>query len=283
MINISIKSMLYRYYGYFLSKKSFLKFNRLLFQLSLRGLGILNYENDTLSGEIFFLRSFLKDKVNPMVLDIGAHIGNYSNTVKSLCPSATIYAFEPHPRTFQKLRVEAFENGYTALNLGCGDMDGTFVLYDYQRQDTISSGSSHASLFSDIIQGIHKADSKGWNVQITTVDAFIESSGIEKVDLLKIDTEGNEYKVLQGASKSIEEGKIDAIQFEFNEMNIVSRVFLKDFIEILPSYFLYRLLPYDFVPLENYVPVSCEIFAYQNIVAIRKDIFLKNSGYKYVD
>lgn len=63
------------------------------------------------------------------------------------------------------------------------------------------------------------------------------SRNISYVDLLKIDVEGNELKVFQGAEKSLAEGRIGAIQIEFNECAIDSRIFLRDFWNLLSKDF----------------------------------------------
>ena len=88
---------------------------------------------------------------------------------------------------------------------------------------------------------------------------------------MKIDTEGNELEVIRGCAKSIALGKIKIIHFEFNEMNIAARVFFKDFWDILSEYDFYRLLPNGMMRIKKYDPLFCEIFAYQNIVAIYKN------------
>jgi hypothetical protein len=43
--------------------------------------------------------------------------------------------------------------------------------------------------------------------------------------------------------------------------------FFKDSWDFLPNYDFYRMLPDGLVKIENYSPIFCEIFAYQNIVA----------------
>ena len=70
----------------------------------------------------------------------------------------------------------------------------------------------------------------------------------------------------------LEAGRIAVIQFEFNEMNVVSRVFMKDFLAILPNYRIFRLLPEGAIQFAVYDPTFMEVFAYQNIVAIRRDL-----------
>jgi len=237
-------------------------------------MGVSGYVESNLNGEDFLLRSILKKTDNFVILDVGANVGNYSNNAKLFSPSAQIYAFEPHPKTFQLLQIESFNHGYTALNLGCSDSRGEFELYDYQESD--SCGSEHASFFAEVFQDIYRSATKCWKVQVTTIDDFVKDRGISEIGLLKIDTEGNEYKVLQGARRSIQEGKINVIQFEFSHLNVVNRVFLKDFFDILHNnYSLYRLLPDGLAPLENYTPLSYEIFGYQNIVAVRQGFDLK--------
>lgn len=253
-------------YRFLFLRKSLFKLNKLIFTLSLRGMGILNYENDRLSGEDFFIKKIAKLLHNSVVVDVGANIGNYSNKIKISSPSTNIYAFEPHPNTFKELEVQANQNHYVALNAACSDVAGSLQLYDYQNK----TYTSHASLYKDVIDKIHKGVSQSWHVNVTTIDELVKISKIGHIRLLKIDTEGNELKVLLGAKESLAEGLIDIIQLEFNEMNVVSRVFFRDIYETLNNYLLYRLLPDGLVFLGEYYSLNLEIFAYQNIVAIRK-------------
>ena len=60
------------------------------------------------------------------------------------------------------------------------------------------------------------------------------------------------------------------IQFEFNEMNVASRVFFRDFWLMLPNYEFYRLMVDGMIRIDKYDPIYCEIFAFQNIVAFRR-------------
>jgi len=239
---------------------------RLMLMISLRGIGVLNYENDRLSGEDYFLTHALKSYSEPVVLDVGANVGRYAGKVKQLYPRAIVYAFEPHPEAFRRLQLEATRHGYTAVNMGCDDQAGWLKLYDR----TGTSGSEHASVYQDVIEDLHGSRSTAFDAEMTTVDAFVEARKLRKVHLLKIDTEGNEFKVLQGARRAIEAERIDLIQFEFGAMNLVSRVYFRDFCRLLPGYTFHRMLPDGLVPLETYDPALCEIFAYQNIVAVHK-------------
>ncbi|HEY2925806.1 MAG TPA: FkbM family methyltransferase [Albitalea sp.] len=245
--------------------------NRALFNLSMRGLGILNYRSMRESGETHFLQRILpcyvnkadnKEQLTNVILDIGANVGAYSNEILRIAPAAKLYCFEPHPSTAEKL-VEATNGRATVMQLAVGSTAGNIELFDYEGVD----GSSHASVHRGVFERIHKRSHQSTTIEVTTIDSFVEESKIESIALLKIDTEGHELEVLRGASRCLRDNMVDVVHFEFNEMNLVSRVFLSDFFEILDGFRLYRLLPSGWIPLQDR---SIEnLFAYQNIVAVR--------------
>ena len=105
-------------------------------------------------------------------------------------------------------------------------------------------------------------------ISLNSIDDYCLMNGITTIDFLKIDTEGNELNVLKGAQRMLTSNSINIIQFEFNEMNIISRVFLKDFYTILRGYEFYRLNTNELLPLGNYKSIN-EIFQFQNIIAIK--------------
>lgn len=257
---------LLKVYRFLFARRRFYRFNRLVYRLGLSGLGVLNYESDRVSGEAAFLKGYFRQRPGGVILDVGANIGNYSKAVLSLNPDARLYAFEPHPRTYEKLTENLRGRNFNAINVALGESDGVLSLYDRQERD----GSPHASLYRQVIEDIHKSDVIEHKVPVIRLGAFLREHGIEAVSLLKIDTEGNELNVLRSVEAYLEAGKINAIQFEFNEMNAVSRTYFMDFWNLLKNYDFYRLLPGGMLKIESYSPVLCEIFAYQNIVALLK-------------
>jgi len=201
-----------------------------------------------------------------VILDVGANVGKYSALARSLNQDVRIYAFEPHPVTYAVLEQTATSLNFTSINAAVGSEDGEITLYDYASND----GSSHASMYAGVIEGIHKGGKPvSHKCPILSLDGFCKERDIDEVRLLKIDVEGHEMAVLQGASRLITNKRVKMLHFEFNEMNIESRTYFKDFWDFLAAdYDIYRMLPDGLVPIRNYSPVYCEIFAYQNIVAL---------------
>jgi len=215
-------------------------------------------------GEEKFLKSFLvKLNKNPIIFDVGANIGNYSKLVTKIRPDAKIIAFEPNKSAFCELKKLA-SNKIITLNFGLSKNKTKAVLYNQNDES-----NEHASIYAAVITSLHKKESTKETIHLDTIDNICKQMHIETIDFLKIDTEGNELAVLQGALGMLKKQKIAAIQFEFNEMNVISHVFFKDFIDLLNNYNFFRITSFGLIPI-TYSPLKCEIFAYQNILAIKK-------------
>ncbi|WP_027368378.1 FkbM family methyltransferase [Desulfocurvibacter africanus] len=241
-------------------------FHRHLFNLSVHGLGILNYQNEYISGERHFLQAVLGLSESPVVLDVGANVGKYSRLVKKCKPNAAVYAFEPHPESYATLSASAAEMDFEAFNLGMSDAEGALPIFDYAD----AHGSSHATLYKDVIEKNFGKPSASRQVRLTTLDSFLAEKRLECATLLKIDTEGHELQVLRGARESILAGRFGVVQIEFNEMNVYSSTFFKDIIDIFPGHYFFRLLPDGLAHLGDYRPLTHELFAFQNIAILPK-------------
>jgi FkbM family methyltransferase len=185
-------------------------------------------------------------------------VGCYSFAVFAQNPNAQLFAFEPHPETFQRLSENLAAREAQLINAACGKVAGEMVLYDYS-----TGASEHASLYQQVIEQIHHREAQAHNVQVIDLDTFVSDRGIKQIDLLKIDTEGHELSVLEGAQRLLRDRRISAIQFEFNEMNVISRTFFRDFYTALPEYKLFRMVRDGLIPLPTYSPGLCEIFSFR--------------------
>lgn len=235
-----------------------------VFYLSARAMGLQNFASDAVSGESNAAAACLAGRLAPVVFDVGANEGNWLAAVLRIAPDARLHAFEPQPALAEKIRGRA--KGVSVTNAAVGEHPGTLTLYDYVHHP----GSSHASLLPGVIDGVHRGTPRSTEVPVITLDDYCHERSIETIDLLKIDVEGFELPVLRGTQRLLESGKVAAIQFEFNEMNVVGRTFLRDFFQLLgPSYQLYRVLPHGFMPLKKGGLWLNEQFVFQNVVALR--------------
>jgi len=237
--------------------------------LSYRHMGILNYQNIYISGEEYVIKQVLSkyiSQVAPVFFDVGANKGKYSLELRSEFPNAHIYAFEPNPNAFKILQSKLILSGDHCYCLGLGRVPKCQTIYTYSD----SLDSTHASIYREVFNDIHHSnDLTSIKIEVTTIDNFCNNNNIEQIDFLKVDTEGNEIDVLKGASHMIAENKISSIQFEFNEMNVISRVFLKDFYSLLTNFNIFRLDTHRLIPLPQYDTTN-EIFKFQNFLAINK-------------
>ncbi len=264
----------FKFYRKLFGNLFFLKINKLLFYSSIRGLGIFNYENMDVSGEKHFIKNFLKKdalrKDKYIVFDVGANVGDYSRLIAENIINAHIFSFEPHPKTFEILKINTkdLQNIYI-FNCALSSKKGKLELYDYKSNDS----SPHSSFNKDIFKSIHKAkDINTYKVDVCTIDNFCSENNIEIIDFLKIDVEGYELDVLKGAKMMLDNCKIRCIQFEFTQINVYTKVFFKDFWDILSEkYRIYRLIPKSMYEIKKYDPTLCEIFGFQNFVAIHKE------------
>ena len=211
-----------------------------------------------------FLQRHLAAVGTGVLFDVGANAGSYTRVLRRFSPQSAIHAFEPHPRTFATLQQRAAGPGTTLVNLALSDRAGTMQLYDFANDD----GSTQASL-GEAAVGMFDPATVSHTVDVVTLDEYLARTGIERIDLLKIDTEGFDINVLRGARGALARGVIRAIQFEFIPADIAMRVSMRDFFEVLDGFRLHRLcLNGQLMPLSRYDVKRCEIYVTHNIVAL---------------
>lgn len=138
--------------------------------------------------------------------DIGCNAGSFIKVVKQKGINAKLHAFEPHPYLFKYLN-ETYPN--EKINQKCvSDKNGKIVIHI----PSISVGISsiiNRPVFQDLNQEIRQVETDS-----ITFDSYMEENGIEHVDFVKIDVEGAEYFVFDGARNALKQHKITCGQFE---------------------------------------------------------------------
>jgi FkbM family methyltransferase len=192
------------------------------------------------------------------LFDVGANEGGYTRLLLEVFPNdSMVYSFEPLPSTFEILCREI---GCKAKlhRFALGDRNGTLPLY------SCSQYSGLASLYNRNLKHFGMTLDQSEDVSVLTLDEFCRMERLQRIHFLKLDVEGHELKVLQGAHELLEGGGIDFIQFEFGGCNIDSRTYFHDFYELLtPRYRIFRIVTDGLRPVTAYQEID-EIFTTTN-------------------
>ena len=142
-----------------------------------------------------------------IVMDVGANIGQTAYEVMKHFPKSRVYCFEPIPSTFNELveRTKIFPNVFP-INIAFGDEIETLSIMAKPLSEQNTLVANTEEIVTENMELIE--------VKVETLDQFCEKNKISKINLLKIDTEGYEMKVLKGAENLITSGCIDYILIE---------------------------------------------------------------------
>lgn len=250
----------------FIGRKLLQPFFRKLHSISLRGMnyGIGAYVDQ--SGEEWVLKQISKLYKNekPIIFDVGANHGDYTFAVIKHIPQAMVYSFEPSLPTFNLLTSSLKNFNVNTVQVGFSNEKKTTKLYF----DNQTSGL--ASVYPINYDHLKGTILNQEEIQLIKLDDFCLEQKISLIHLLKIDVEGHEFEVLEGAKNLIESNSIHMIQFEFGIAMMESKRFLKDFKELLSQYVIYRILQDGIEPL--IFDEKVEIFLTTNYLAIHKNL-----------
>lgn len=150
---------------------------------------------------------------NPLVLDIGANIGNHALAFATR--AAAVHAFEPIPAIFRLLEQNIRQNRLANVHAHCcalSDAPGTATIY------MVKDGNAGASSFDQRQQGTEPIE-----VSKLTGDEFVRSRQIGKVSLIKIDVEAHEVFVLKGLMQTLRRD-LPWITLEWNDPLTIQRL-----------------------------------------------------------
>lgn len=196
------------------------------------------------NGEEYILRDVMAPKKPRVLFDVGANNGEWSRIAARYCPDAKIHAFEIVPATADQCARDCAGFPQIILNrIGLSDSAGTIGVRSF-------ANSTH----STILDYPHDEEFQMLQVPVTTGDEYVRANNIAEIDLLKMDVEGAENKVIQGFIECLRARKIRMIQLEYGRANILSKFLLKDWYDLLsplgyrigklyPTYIDYK--PYD--------------------------------------
>lgn len=190
-----------------------------------------------MAGEIAAATRFLDGIANPVVFDIGANYGDWTSGVWQAIGRGRYFAYEPQNACQASLAALAVPT-LTVSKCAVSDRPGDMDLHSDFDGSGIASLYKRAETYLDHPTGTYR-------VPVTTVDAELRSHGLRRVDFMKIDVEGAELAVLRGAEQALSTGAIRTFSFEFGSADIYSRVFFRDFWDLISrhGFSLWRIIP----------------------------------------
>lgn len=177
-----------------------------------------------------------------VVFDVGANVGDWSSALVSqlsdltMRETADLYIFEPAPSTFNflKNRLGSQNPDLHYEQVALSSENGESVIY--VSAPNAGTNSLHA--------GSPDGDQQQIAIVKVTAADFCKTHNIQKVHLLKCDTEGHDMEVIRGALPLLADGKISILQFEYNHRWIYARNFLRD------AFMAVEKLPYQLAMLQ---------------------------------
>ena len=142
--------------------------------------------------DVFHLRYLLQP--GHVFLDIGANFGYYSVVLGSgRRNQCTLHAFEPNPATLRRLRYHVEVNG----------LNGTVRIHDVALADRVGEAALDTSAANSGRANVVAPDTAATPVKLTTLDTFCDEKQLTRLDLVKIDVEGFEERLLLGSRQAL--------------------------------------------------------------------------------
>jgi len=160
--------------------------------------------------EFNFIRKYISSSDN--VIDVGANIGVYVIWVSQfLDERGKIVAFEPDPVNYERLKAQINLNRIKfarAEKMALSNKKGVL------KMSSGKNGENH------VVSGKQQKYSHKLNeVKCTILDSYVDKMGMENIDFLKIDVEGFEKYVLEGAKNVLSSDCVDVVQLEVNNQS----------------------------------------------------------------
>jgi FkbM family methyltransferase len=168
----------------------------------------LNGKNNLLSNFYSILKH---EGYNPKcIYDIGAHRGTWTFECMNNFPNANYVLFEPQPNLRPEIERQLQGKNYTLFSVGVGNNDGQ-LLFTYQDRDDSCTFNMTES----------EAKQKGFKqlkTPIVKLDSFVKQKNLLKPDILKVDAEGIDLEVLDGA-KELLNTSVEVVLVEVGVLN----------------------------------------------------------------
>ncbi len=149
----------------------------------------------------------------PVFVDAGANRGDFTSSLIEEFPACRVHSVEPNPDLCAGLAKRFAGKNVRVWNVALHDHEGQIDLrvHDNPATSSVLPRPAHARRY------FHSSDCvvATVTVGVTSLDRLAEDAAIERIDLLKLDTQGAELPILRGARRLLESAAIGVIYTEF--------------------------------------------------------------------
>ena len=193
------------------------------------------------------------------VLDVGANTGEWTQSILDAAPAVErVVCFEPGEAALRALGRHTEDKRVSIVDAAVSDHAGEHEFLEVR----------DAGVTSSLVAVPGDTPHVSRTVRVVTIDDELSRLSIEHVDMMKIDVEGMDLHVLQGAAQALADHRIELIQFEHNILWAAAGSTLAAAFSLLRQhgYEVYALLTdglYSYEPSE-----FGELYVYSNFVAV---------------
>ena len=235
-----------------------------------------NHSDFTTNGELWLLENVLPGAKT--VFDVGSFTGQWALNALRINPGMELHCFEPSQKSFRLLKNRGLGNNVTCNPFGLGSKSRQAPFFVY---DELSEGNSlyRRRGIENIVGGDLRVKSE--MVEIQTLDGYCREKNVHEIDFLKIDVEGHEFAVVEGAQNLFEREGIKTIQFEYGGTYIDSGALLRDFFDFFreTNYLIFLLYPQSLRRVPQY-DQRLENFQYKNFVVVKDQVVKQNKVFQ---
>jgi FkbM family methyltransferase len=163
-----------------------------------------------------FSFEWIKEMGINSIIDVGANQGQFAMEIAKQFPNTPIYSFEPIASVFEVMKKNVAHLNVKPYHFGIGAFNEKSVInhttYGNATSSILEMGENHYNNFPDWTKTVKE------DINIITLDSFLEKEKLAKNIFLKIDVQGYEDKVLAGATEALKEIKIVQMETSFQEM-----------------------------------------------------------------
>ncbi|MFD0863078.1 FkbM family methyltransferase [Sungkyunkwania multivorans] len=182
----------------------------------------------------------------PVILDGGAHKGNWTKMVSKIFPDSKYILVEPNPTVFSKIRenLKGQDLEYTVVEKALGATSGHLELNIWEDADKELTGSS-------LCTHVRGTATKTLRCEVAPLDTLIDVYN-ETPNLVKLDLQGYEINALKGAEKILRSAELLIIEFGCLEAYI-DRTSVDELMDFLyeRDYRLYDIVDLHYRPYDK--------------------------------